>query len=132
MTVIDTSAAVDYLLGTGVCERVAEVLIESPSPSAPDVMVFEVFSVLRRHAQRGTTTPDRARAALDDLGEMSVAWFSSMLLRERAWSLRENLAPGDALFAALAAELDEPLVTKDAAMAAAASRHAGVGVQLLA
>jgi predicted nucleic acid-binding protein len=54
-----------------------------------------------------------------------------MRLRDRAWSLRANLSPADALFAALAAELGERLVTKDAALAAAASRFAGVEVQHL-
>lgn len=131
MTVIDSSAAIDYLLDSGVSEQVAAVLDESPAPSAPDVMVFEVFAVLRRHELRGAIASEHAVSALLDLEDLPIEWFASMQLRDRAWSLRANLSPADALFAALAAELGERLVTKDAALAAAASRFAGVEVQHL-
>ncbi len=126
MTVIDSSAVIDYLLGEGVVDQVAAVLQESPAPSAPDVMVFEVLAVLRRHALRGAIAEHRAAAALLDFGELPIEWFASMPLRQHAWSLRANLGPADALFVALAALLGEPLLTKDAGLAQAASRFAGV------
>lgn len=130
MSVLDTSATVDYLLGTGVSERVASLLAESPAPAAPDVMVVEVLAVLRRQALQGVLAAGRAAVALRDLEDMPIDWFPSMPLRSRAFELRANLGPADALFVALAESLDERLVTKDAGLAAAAALG-GIEVQHL-
>jgi predicted nucleic acid-binding protein len=131
VSVLDTSAAVDYLLGRGAAREVSVLLREPGGVAAPDVMVFEVLAVLRRHALRGAIDDRRAGEALADLEAMPVEWFRSMTLRERAWALRANMAPADALFVALADVLGERLVTKDAALAANAARSAGVEVQHL-
>lgn len=39
MTVLDTSAAVDYLTGTGVAERVTDILTSEGEVAAPDLIV---------------------------------------------------------------------------------------------
>jgi predicted nucleic acid-binding protein len=44
------------------------------------------------------------------------------------WALRRNFTAADALFVALAEQLDEPLATKDSALAAEAAKHANVTV----
>ena len=54
-----------------------------------------------------------------------------MSLRRRAWELRENVIVPDAMFVALAELLDEPLATKDRALARAAARHSDVETILL-
>lgn len=130
MTVLDTSAAVDALLGAGVAGEVQRLSEIEGELAAPDVIVFEVLAALRRQVGRGL---DEARAsrAVRDLPNMALALFSSMRLRSRAWSLRTNFTMGDALFIALAEELSEPLATKDAALAAEAPNHADVEVSLL-
>jgi predicted nucleic acid-binding protein len=46
--------------------------------------------------------------------------------------LRDSLTAADALFVALAEQLDEPLATKDRALAAAARAQAGVEMLELA
>ena len=130
MSVLDTSAAVDYLLDIGVGERVGRLLVERPGPSAPDVMVFEVLAVLRRLALHGAIAGERAEDALRDLEAMPIDWFPIMPLRLRAFEMRANLGPADALFVALAESLGERLVTKDAALAAAATVR-GVDVEHL-
>jgi predicted nucleic acid-binding protein len=129
--VLDSSAVVDHLYGTGAASRVAS-LLAGATPAAPDVLVFEVLAVVRRDAARGIVSPERAGAVVDDLGDFAVDLFPSMALRRRAWELRENLTIADGLFVALAERLGEPLVTKDAGLAIAARKHAGIEVEVLA
>jgi predicted nucleic acid-binding protein len=126
VTVLDTSAVLDFLVGDGVASEVEELLIRERTAAAPDLLVFEVLAVLRRDVSRGTLSADRARGAIDDLGDLPIELFESLSLRARAWELRENLTAGDALFVALAEALAEPLATKDGGLAKAAREHAGV------
>ncbi len=127
MSVLDTSAIVDLLLGDGAAPAVELVVAKRPC-AAPDVVVFETLAVLRRALARGAISERRANAAVIDLGDLSVELFPTLALRERAWELRKNMTAADALFVALAEALDEPLVTKDSGMAAAATRHTDIEV----
>lgn len=132
MTVLDSSVVVDYLLGRGVAEQVRELLRREGTAAAPDVVVFEVLAVLRRQVQRGGLSAERAAGAVADLGDLSIDLFPALALRARAWELRDNLTIGDALFAALAEQLGEPLATKDRRLAAGARRQTDVTVLELA
>jgi len=123
MTVLDTSVVIDFLLGDGVAADVEELLAREGAAAAPDLLVFEVLAVLRRDVNRGVLEPERARGAIDDLGDLPVELFGTLPLRGRAWELRENLTAADALFVALAEHLGEPLATKDSGLAAAARDH---------
>ena len=129
MTVIDSSAIVDFLLGTGVAYQVEELMAEEGELAAPDLLVFEVVAALRRNALRdGGPFARRATAAVDDLSDLRVALFPALAVIRRAWDLRENVTTGDALFVALAEQLDEPLATKDGRLASAAREHAEISV----
>ncbi len=128
MTVLDTSGVVDYLLGAGVAKQVQELMNAEGELAAPDMLVFEVLAVLRRESHRGAIANDRAAGAVEDLGEISVELFPSLPLRKRAWALRRNLTAADALFVALAEDLDEPLATKDSALAREIAKHAAITV----
>lgn len=128
MTVLDTSGVVDYLLGAGVAKQVQELMNAEGELAAPDMLVFEVLAVLRRESHRGVIANDRAAGAVEDLGEISVELFPSLPLRKRAWALRRNLTAADALFVALAEDLDEPLATKDSALAREIAKHAAITV----
>lgn len=130
MTVLDTSAVIDFLLADGVAADVGALLRSGPA-AAPDVLIFEVMAVLRRDVGRGTLTPDRARGAIEDLGDLPVELFASLPFRERAWELRENLTVADALFVALAERLGEPLATKDRGLERAARTHTHIETLLL-
>jgi predicted nucleic acid-binding protein len=131
VTVLDTSVVIDYLLADGVADQV-RVLLSSTGPgAAPDLLIFEVLAVLRRATGRGEIAEGRARAALDDLGDLALDLFPTLALRHHAFDLRHNMTAGDALFVALAEILDEPLVTKDRALAAAALAHSRADVVLL-
>jgi predicted nucleic acid-binding protein len=123
VTVLDTSAVVDYLLDVGVAEQVHELIRAEGELAAPDVLVFETLAVLRRESGRGAIEDGRAAGAVSDLGELPIQLFPSLPLRGRVWALRGNLTAADALFVALAEQLDEPLATKDGALAAEAAKH---------
>jgi predicted nucleic acid-binding protein len=128
VTVLDTSAVVDFLLGVGVARDVEALMSVESELAAPDLMVFEVLAVLRREAQRGEVAEGRAAAAVVDLGDLPIQLYPSLPLRQRVWSLRRNLTAADGLFVALAEQLGEPLATKDSALWAEAPKHASVDV----
>lgn len=131
MTVLDTSVVIDYLLATGTASQVEALLLQTGSAAAPDLLVFEVLAVLRRAVGRAEVDLARARAAIDDLADLSLDLFPTLPLRHRAFDLRRNMTAGDALFVALAETLDEPLATTDRALAAAARAHSAAEVVLL-
>ncbi|CAN5563478.1 PIN domain-containing protein [soil metagenome] len=128
MTVVDSSAVIDLLLGGEVVAEVSALLAREDEISAPDLLVFEVLSALRRETFRGTVPEGRAATALEDLGDLRITLLPSLGLRHRAWELRANLTASDALFVALAEELGERLATKDRGLTTAARRHTGVEV----
>jgi predicted nucleic acid-binding protein len=128
VTVLDTSAVVDFLLGSGAARQVEELMTLERELTAPDLLIFETIAVLRREANRGEIESKRAADAVEDLGDLPVELFPCLPLRQRAWELRRNFTTADGLFVALAEELGEPLATKDRAMAAEAAKHADVTV----
>ena len=132
MTVLDSSAVIDYLLGIGAVDEVDALLARERSADAQDVLVFEVLAAMRRKVQGGHLDRERATAAVEDLGDLSVELFPSLPLRRRAWELRDNLTIADGMFVALAELLGEPLVTKDRGLASAARQHARIDVVELA
>jgi predicted nucleic acid-binding protein len=126
VTVVDTSCVVDYLTEGPAVEETSKLLDSAAPAAAPDVLVFEVLSTVRRTAFRNLVSEQRATAAIRDLGDLRLELTASIKLRGRAWDLRHNLSAADALFVALAERLGEPLATRDRRMAAAAREHAGV------
>jgi predicted nucleic acid-binding protein len=80
---------------------------------APAVIDAEVLSALRGLERSRAVTPARAALAIADLREAPVERSPLDPLLERAWSLRGQLNAYDALYVALAVELDCPLVTTD-------------------
>lgn len=131
MTVVDTSLAVDYLLGRDEAGHLPRLADREGTLAAPDVLTFETLAVLRRLALRGDVGPTRAAGAVADLGDLPVELFPSLPLRRRAWEMRGSLTIGDGLFVALAERLAEPLVTRDAALAGEAPKHARLDVLLV-
>ena len=67
-----------------------------------------------------------ARQAVEDLHDWPGDRFGHRSLLERAWELRENVRPWDALYIALAEALDGTLLTLDARLA----RTSGVGCRV--
>jgi predicted nucleic acid-binding protein len=130
VSVLDASAALEFLFGTPAGDGVAQRLIEERGFIAPELLPFEVLAVLRRD-ERGILTGSRGAAALLDLEDMPVTLFSNRALIARAWELRHNFSAGDAFYVVLAEALDEPLLTGDQGLARAAGRHTEVAIELV-
>ena len=130
MIVLDASAIVAVLVGSGPGAGNIREMIESPGESlhVPHVMDLEVLHTLRRQALYGVMSPERISQALKDLIGIAFIRYPHTSLVERVWSLRENLTAYDAAYVALAEALDAPLVTLDARLARAPGIRAVVEV----
>jgi len=124
LIVVDASALLEVLLGTGTGAQVEDRLLSrGESLHSPHLLDVEVAQVLRRYAAAGELTPERGREALMDLADFPVHRYPHDVLLPRIWELRHNVTAYDAAYVALAEILAAPLVTCDARLAAA-PRHA--------
>jgi predicted nucleic acid-binding protein len=110
--VIDAGALLEILLRTMRAEAV-QAAVDDRRLVAPAVIDAEILSALRGLERNRTVTPGRAAVAVEDLRSAPVERFALEPLLRRAWTLRDHLHAYDALYVALAIELDCPLVTTD-------------------
>lgn len=115
MLVIDASALVEALLVAGP----ARARLASDSLQAPELIDAELLSVLRRLVLAGHLQASHALQALAAANRLGLRRHPSRALWLRAWELRANLSAYDALYVALAEQLDAPLLTADARLARA-------------
>mgnify|MGYP000651520740 CR=1 FL=1 len=129
MIVLDASAALELLLRTEAAEAVeARLFGRNESLHAPHLLDIEVAQVLRRYAISGVATPERCRAALDDLADLPLTRYPHDVLLPRVWELRGNLTAYDAVYVALAEALDAPLLTRDRRLSNAPGNRARVNL----
>ena len=118
--VVDASVAVSALgrkdaVGLAAHKRIAEATCH-----APHLLDAEVGHVLRRGERAGEISERTARAALRALPEMiDYRYPHTGRLAALAWDLRGTIIFYDALYVALAAVLDVPLLTADAKLSKA-------------
>jgi predicted nucleic acid-binding protein len=86
----------------------------------------ESAQVLRRLARQGTISESRADEAVQDLVDLRITRYSHFILLPRVWLLRHNFSAYDAVYVALAEELDAPLVTRDSHLASASGHKAPI------
>ncbi len=121
---------VEFLAGAEAAALAAQRLRDDRSDLwAPHLLDAEVGHALRGLVAGGELSVATARAALDDLSALPVTRVAHAPLIGRAWRHRHNLSFYDALYVALAEELDTRVVTFDARLAAGASKRR---VELLA
>jgi predicted nucleic acid-binding protein len=129
LIVLDSSAAVDYLVGTEPLGDWVEARITADDDlHAPHVVDVEVVGALRRLVLAGELARTVARQALADLGALNLRRYPHLPFVPRVWQLRDNVPAADACFVALAEALDATLVTTDRRLAAAS----GVRARILA
>lgn len=131
MTVVDASAIVDLLAPPDTRRRdllIAELTEPAVPWLAPDILMFEVFAVFRRHVLRGVLSNAAAGRGLQRLRRLPIELMPTASLLPAAWSLRDNFSAADSLYAALALRAAEPLLTTDLRLARAATA-AGVEVR---
>jgi predicted nucleic acid-binding protein len=128
VTVVDASAVVDLLVPPDVARR-DFLVAQLPEPStpwlAPDVLLFEVFAVVRRHASRRVLAESLAATALQRLRRLPIELVPTPGLIGPAWLLRDRFAAADSLYAAVALASSDCLLTTDLRFARAA-RDAGI------
>ena len=113
MLVIDASVLVDALLVAGPArERLANTNLQ-----APELIDAELLSVLRRLVLSDKLPEGHALQALATAERLGLRRHPSRCLWPRAWELRTNLSAYDALYVALAEQLDAPLLSADARLA---------------
>jgi predicted nucleic acid-binding protein len=113
--VVDASAAVAALLNDGQARR----LLAVESVHAPHLVDAEVVSVLRRQVAVGLLAPERASRALAVWSRLGLIRYAAVPLLERVWELRAAVTAYDAMYVALAENLDCALVTADARLSRA-------------
>jgi predicted nucleic acid-binding protein len=127
--VLDASAAVEWLLVRDAAAAVADRFTDPDvAVHDPSLLGVEVAAALRNLVLARHTTPERASSALTDLTSADIALHDPTALLARAWDLRDNLTPHDAVYVALAEVLDATLVTTDARIARAPGLRAEVDV----
>jgi predicted nucleic acid-binding protein len=85
----------------------------SESVHAPHLVDAEVVSVLRRQVAGGLLASEQARRALDVWRRLGLIRYAALPLLERVWELRAAVTAYDAMYVALAENLDCALVTAD-------------------
>lgn len=115
MIVIDASAAVSALLTDGQARR----LLAVESVHAPHLVDAEVVSAFRRLANSGVLASKDALRALDVWRRLGLIRYAASPLLTRVWELRAAVTTYDAMYVALAENLDCALVTADARLSGA-------------
>lgn len=116
--VLDTSAAIEFILNTDKAETVGAYLFEEAQPIySPELIDVEVCQVLRRYYLNENLAADTCSQALTNFLEMPIQRFSHADLVPMIWQYRNNLTAYDAAFTALASLLDAPLLTCDKKLA---------------
>jgi predicted nucleic acid-binding protein len=129
MIVLDTSAAVDWLLQTQAGQRIEQrIYARNDTLHTVHLLDVEFAQVLRRLVREGTLTASRAGEAIQDLIALRITRYDPVVLLDRIWRLRQNLSAYDASYVALAEELHAPLITRDRKLAAAPNHSAAVEV----
>jgi predicted nucleic acid-binding protein len=129
MIVLDTSAAVDWLLRTPAGQRIEQrIYAYQDTLHSVHLLDVEFVQVLRRLVREGTLTAKRAEEAIEDLADLRITRYPPVLLLQRIWRLRQNLSACDAAYVALAEKLQAPLITRDQRIAAAPGHTATIEV----
>lgn len=119
MIVVDASVLAPALVDEGPAGARSRERLNGERLAAPELIDLELTSVLRNLTRARKLTVQRARDALEDLGDLPLERARHRHLVPRCWELRENLTAYDAAYVALAELLSVPLITADRRLARA-------------
>jgi len=128
MLVVDASCVAEVVLAGPDAEPVRERLASDPEQASPHLVDAEVLGVVRRAHLRGELDRTAASQAIEDLGSWPATRVDHRPLLGRAWQLRDSLSAPDALYVALAEELEATLLTLDRRLIRARSPRCSVEV----
>lgn len=129
MIVVDASVVANALGDDGADGALArEELRRDPDLAVPDLADIESVSVLRKRWLAGDLTARRFRAAVADLTDMDMTRYPALPFMARAYELRANVTPYDAVYVGLAEALGCRLLTADGRLAKAPGIRCEVNV----
>lgn len=99
--------------------RARDELKAAEEVAAPDLVDVETVAVLRKRWLAGTVSDLRFQSAIDDLRDLDLDRYPTLPLIRRAYELRANVSPYDAVYVSLAESLDCTLLTGDQRLAKA-------------
>lgn len=120
MIVADASVVANALGDDGDDGAVARAALRrDPDLAAPDLVDVDTVSVLRKRWLAGDLTARRFRVAIADLDDLDLARHPTLPFMQRAYELRANVTPYDAVYIGLAEALGCALLTADRRLATA-------------
>lgn len=125
MIVLDSSAAIDWLLQTTAGLRIRS-RIRSESVHAPHLLDIEVIHVLRRLVRGGILPAGNADEAIRIFHDFQIIRYPHVTFLPRIWQYRHTLSAYDAAYVVLAEALNATLLTRDARLAAAHGHSATI------
>ena len=123
--VIDSSVAVEYLLGTPVGLTIADV-VENNDLVAPELLDIEVLSALRGFVLRNQISSDDALDAIREISALEIERVSHRHLLLSTWHHFRNVSSYDAIYLAVAQDLNVAVITADSKLSRAPSLDVAV------
>ena len=111
--VVDSSALLDVLLHEGAHGVKTHEQLRDRRLCAPELIAPELLSVVRRVVRLDPLLLPKAERLISEYNALNVSRFPHDDLIETAWELRHTVSAYDAMYVALARELELPLLTKD-------------------
>jgi predicted nucleic acid-binding protein len=124
--VLDTSAALECLVGVDTDPRLKARVAGARSLHVPHLFDVEMLSALRGLVLGRKVSDQRAQDAVTDCQSLRLLRYPMSGLTDRVWARRHTTTAYDATFVALAEALQLPLVTCDERLA----RSIGEGVDV--
>ncbi len=119
--VVDASCMAAVLVDGQAHGRWSAQVLAADDLAAPELVLVETASVLRRLERSKHITRFEATVAHRQLLRANIAMFPYEALAPRVWELRGNITTYDATYVALAESLGAQLVTLDRKLERAAS-----------
>lgn len=129
--VLDASVLLAALLNTGPKGRWAEAIIDAHRLIAPELVVLEAMSGLRRLERVGEVSLLQANMAQRAVTRLAMELVPIAPFADRIWTLRHNLMSYDAAYVAVAEALTLPVATLDARMAASVEANSDISCTFL-
>ena len=129
MIVVDASVLTNAIADGGHDGRRArDELRTAGDLAAPDVVDVETIAALRKACLRGDISDRRFATCIADLQSLGVVRYPTLPFMRRAYELRHNITPYDAVYVALAETMDCELLTADRKLAAVGGLRCAVRV----
>ena len=116
--VIDSSVAVEYLLGTQLGLTIADV-VENSDLVTPELFDIEVMSAMRGFVLRGRISSDDAHDTISLLTGLEIERISHQGFVLPAWHYFRNVSSYDAVYLAIAEHFDVAVITADSKLSRA-------------